>query len=182
MENKVLRIYASIVFIFVFCLLLPNSLLAQEFSDLNPQQQRVLQQHAASWDLLSVEKQRTLQKGADKWLAMTPEQRTQANQHLEQWRGLTPDQKQKVRNRFERFKQLTPVQKQRLRTTGSKYLELPVATRQRLKQRWQKMTPEQKLHFRNKLESSKKNQQDSFMKSNSNFGKSSTGGPTSIRS
>jgi len=88
------------------------------WTNLNPEEQRVLQRYSDQWDTLSPDQQERLQRGAKEWIHMNPQQQ------------------ERIRSRYDRFRQLPPEEQERLRRTHRWYRNLPPDQREDLRRRW----------------------------------------------
>lgn len=73
------------------------------------------------------------------------------NKWHEHYKNLTPEQKEHIKKRREAFKNLPPEERERIQQARKKFHSLPPEERQQLKERWRKMSPEERTKVREKI-------------------------------
>jgi uncharacterized protein DUF3106 len=114
------------------------------WSQLSPEQQRVLSGFGTQWNTLPPERQQALAHGSERWLGMSENQRSEAQQRFSRWRSLPPDQRQSLRSRWQRFQSLPPGDQARVRENFRRFQQLPPERRQMLRERWHNASPAQR--------------------------------------
>ena len=96
------------------------------------QEQHVSPQHLA-------DKREDKQKGGDK-------------KDRKRFESLTPDDREKLRERREIFKSLPAEERERIERAREKYRNLPPERREELKEKWRKMSPDERREYHRKME------------------------------
>jgi len=76
--------------------------------------------------------------------------------HRERYDSLSPEQRERIRKRRELFNSLPPEERQRIERAREKFRNLPPERRQELKEKWRKMSPEQRRQFHRSMEERKR--------------------------
>lgn len=64
--------------------------------------------------------------------------------HHKRYEELTPEQRENLRKRRDDFRSLPPEERERIRKAREKFRNMPPDKRQELKDKWKKMTPEER--------------------------------------
>lgn len=80
----------------------------------------------------------------------------------ERWKQLTPQQRERIRERYRRFQELTPDEQARIRERLEWFKNLPSDERRELREKWQRMTPEERKHFRKELKEQRKQRRSAY--------------------
>ncbi len=160
--NKIFsnNILIKLILVF-FCLFTSLELLADDtravqsdnlsWGALSHEQRKILRPFAVKWPELSVKRKHLLLKGVRRWKTMTPEQRENARGRLKRWQNMDEAKREHVRKRYERFKALPEDERKIIRQKMRWFRSLPKDKRRALRNRWEKMTPLQREHFKNKV-------------------------------
>jgi hypothetical protein len=121
------------------------------WTDLNPEQQKLLANQQATWAQLPPGRQTSLARGAKRFIGMTPEERRDANQRFGRWRELDDTQRDAIRGRYQQFRDLRPEDQARIRSNFRRFGNMNEAQRERLRQRWQSLPPTERARVREQL-------------------------------
>ena len=66
----------------------------------------------------------------------------------------TTREKQKIRELYKHYKKLSPSQKKQLIERMKKYKSLPLIEQKKLKNKWNNLTPQQKMKFKRRINKS----------------------------
>jgi uncharacterized protein DUF3106 len=84
----------------------------------------------------------------NKWVLAQHQSEQGAKKHKnlkgKHWEDLTPGQRKKIQNRHRRYEELTPVERDRIRKARQHFRELPPERRKELREKWKKMSPEER--------------------------------------
>lgn len=95
------------------------------------------------WNANPDERARMLER-ARRWRAMPPEQRKRAHRGMHRWEHMDPVKRAQMRILFERTRGLPKAQRREAMVLFRAMLPMSPEEREQLKQRWQKMTPEER--------------------------------------
>ncbi len=95
------------------------------------------------WNGNPDERARMLER-ARRWHAMPPEQRKRAHRGMHRWEHMDPVKRAQMRILFERTRDLPRAQRREAAVLFRVMLPMSPEEREQLKQRWQKMTPEER--------------------------------------
>ncbi|MEM1079956.1 MAG: DUF3106 domain-containing protein [Pseudomonadota bacterium] len=129
-------------------LLLSSTALAQDWGELNEQQQQTLARWQSEWPTLSIDARRRLLNGAERWDGMTEQEQRDVLQRFERWQQLSEEEKQLLRDRSEQFQALEQNEREQAQSGFQRWQALTPEQRERLRQRWQQSTPEERRAFR----------------------------------
>jgi hypothetical protein len=118
------------------------------WSGLSDGQQRMLAPLHGQWDRLRPARQHRLAEHAQRWASLSPRHQQQIRGRLQRWAHMTPEQRRELRENARAFHNLTPEQRAKVSSAFRKFQSLPPAERRALRERWQKMTPEQRRRWR----------------------------------
>ena len=97
------------------------------------------------WEKLTPQQRETLIAPLrDRWNDAPPPQRERMLQHGQRWQGMTPEQRELARRGRHRFENMTPEQRDQARVLFAQMRNMTPAQRDELRERWGKMTPEQR--------------------------------------
>lgn len=97
------------------------------------------------WDRLTPQQRDALIAPVrDRWNDAPPPQRERMLEHGQRWQGMTPEQRELARRGRHRFENMSPEQREQARALFAQMRELSPAQRDALRERWSKMTPEQR--------------------------------------
>jgi hypothetical protein len=114
------------------------------WSNLSPDQQRLLSHFGSQWSTLPPARQQALAHGSERWLSMSSGERDQARQRFQHWQTLPPEQRNALRQRWQRFQALPPAEQARVRDNFHRFQQLPPARRQMLREQWRNASPAQR--------------------------------------
>ena len=95
------------------------------------------------WNSNPDERQRMLER-ARRWHAMPPGERTRAHRGMHRWEAMDPARRAQMRALFERTRSMPRAQRREAMALFRVMLPMTPADREQLKQRWARMTPEQR--------------------------------------
>lgn len=97
-----------------------------------------------AWEQLSpAQREQLIAPVRQRWNA-EPAQRQHMLERARRWQQMTPDQRQHARHGMRRWEHLDPAQREQMRALFENMRGLPPEQRATLKQRWKRMTPEQR--------------------------------------
>ncbi len=117
------------------------------WSSLDPTQQLVLTPVHEQWNQLSPQRQHRLARHARRWATLPPEQQRVIRKRLARWVQMTPEQRRRLHRNARAFHQMTPAERTRVRAAYQRFRALPPAERRALRERWRKMSPEQRRQW-----------------------------------
>lgn len=99
------------------------------------------------WDQLSAEQRETLIAPLrERWNA-SPGERPRMLDHARRWKSMPPEERERARRGARRFEQMTPEQREQARAIFSQTRDLSPEQRRAFRERWSKMTPEQRQQW-----------------------------------
>lgn len=114
------------------------------WASLSAQQKRVLQRLEPRWDEFDLHKRQALARGAARWQSMTPQQKKRARKRFAWWAQLPEARRDRIRAFHRQWQDLTPQEKIQIRKNFRRFRSLPPARQKELRERFRKMTPEQR--------------------------------------
>lgn len=78
------------------------------------------------------------------------------------WKDLTQEQRDRIRERYHRFQDLPTDEQDRIRKRYEWFKNLPSEERHQLREKWQRMTPEERKHFRKELKQLRKQRRTAY--------------------
>ncbi len=100
------------------------------------------------WDKLTPQQREALIAPVrDRWNDAPPPQRERMLQHGQRWQGMTPEQRELARRGRHRFENMSPEQREQARALFAQMRDMTPAQRDALRDRWEKMTPEQRQEW-----------------------------------
>ena len=102
------------------------------WSQLTPQEQKVLAPLAPEWDRLEPQSKQKWRGLAKRYPKMAPDVQQRVQQQMESWAKLTPQERAVAREQYKSIKQLPPEKKAEVRERWQAYQSLPPETRREL--------------------------------------------------
>jgi hypothetical protein len=100
------------------------------------------------WDKLTPEQREALIAPLrDRWNGSAPPQRERMLQHGQRWQSMTPEQREMARRGRHRFENMSPAQREQARALFAQMRTMTPEQREALRERWGKMTPEQRQEW-----------------------------------
>lgn len=97
-----------------------------------------------AWDQLSpAQRDLVIAPLRDRWNA-DPQVRARLFQHAQRWQQLTPGQRARMRHGLGKWEHMDPQQRETMRTLFHRMRDLTPEQRTALRERWRKMTPQQR--------------------------------------
>ena len=96
------------------------------------------------WDRLTPAQQAALVAPLRQRWDDNPAERAKMLERAERWRTMTPEQRRRARHGVERWKKMDAGKREEMRALHGALRDLPEGERDALRERWKKMTPEQR--------------------------------------
>jgi membrane protein involved in colicin uptake len=93
------------------------------WSQLPPDQQRILAPIQGEWDKLDGQRKRKWIGVAQRYPKMSPDEQERLQRRMKEWAGLTSEQRQAVREKYREFEQLPPDERQAMRDKWERFKE-----------------------------------------------------------
>ncbi len=98
-----------------------------------------------AWDQLSpAQREAVLAPLRDRWNGADAGQRQRMLAHGQRWQSMSPEERDKARRGLRRFEHMSPEQREQARALFGQMRQLPPAQRDALRDRWSRMTPEER--------------------------------------
>jgi hypothetical protein len=124
--------YRLIIFGLLF-LLSVDALCESEFSkprwsELKPQQQKILEPLAGSWDTMDSTRKKKWLGVAKRYPKMTAQEQQRIQSQMQNWNSLTSEQRRQARERYKKMEQLPAQKRQEIKQRWYEYEQLPGKT------------------------------------------------------
>lgn len=103
---------------------------------------------APAWEQLTpAQREQLIVPLRDRWNDADAAERARMLEHARRWQSMTPAERTEARHGMHSWKRLPPDQREEARALYSKLRVLPEAEREALRERWKRMTPEQRRQW-----------------------------------
>ena len=102
------------------------------WSQLSPQEQKVLAPLAPEWDKLEPQSKQKWRGLAQRYPTMAPDEQQRVHQQMQSWAKLSPQERAVAREQYKSIKQLPPEKKAEVRERWQAYQSLPPETKREL--------------------------------------------------
>ena len=105
------------------------------WSELNPQQKKILAPLAKDWDGLESFRRKKWLGIANRYPAMTPEQQQRVQVQMKPWSNLTPEERNEARERFKKEHMESQEQREAKRKKWEEYKALPESEKRKFREK-----------------------------------------------
>lgn len=106
-----------------------------DWSELNPEQRRVLVPLAAEWGSMETFRRKKWIGIADRFASMSSEEQARIQQRMREWAKLRPEERKLVREKFKALKKVESEQRQNVKQQWKEYQALSQEERERLREK-----------------------------------------------
>lgn len=103
------------------------------WSELNPEQKRVLAPLAADWDKMDGFRRKKWLGIAHRYRFMSPDEQARVQRRMTDWAKLTPDERKRARDQYKSLQKAPPEKKEAVKLKWDEYKNLPESEKARLK-------------------------------------------------
>jgi len=103
------------------------------WSELTPEQKRVLAPLAAEWNQMSTFRRKKWLGVAQRYKSLRPEEQARMQRRMSEWARLTPEERKQARDEYKTLQKAPPERKAEVRQKWQEYKELPDSEKARLK-------------------------------------------------
>jgi hypothetical protein len=103
------------------------------WSELTPEQKRVLAPLSSEWDKMEVFRRKKWLGIAERYASLTPDEQGRMQRRMTDWAKLTPEERKRARDKYKALQKDTPEKKEAVKLKWQEYKELPESERIRLK-------------------------------------------------
>lgn len=121
---------------------------AQDFDQLSPEVQNVLQSFEKRWDEIGSQRKARLINGAEQLLNLDNDDRRVALARLREWQSFSPAERTELNEQIRSFSDLSDEQRLQLRQAFENYQSLKTEQRAELRELYQQMSPAQRERLR----------------------------------
>ncbi|WP_028917259.1 DUF3106 domain-containing protein [Pseudoxanthomonas sp. J35] len=100
-----------------------------------------------AWEQLNPEQRELLIAPLRERWNSSPQERVRMYEHAQRWKTLPPEERERARRGMRRFEDMSPAQREQARAIFHYTRDLPAEQRQAFRERWSKMTPEQRQQW-----------------------------------
>lgn len=97
-----------------------------------------------AWSELDARQQTDLARFAGHWDQMPASRRVQILERYERWKSMPDERREALRGGVQNFQEMSPEQRQKMRRSLQFIKTLPPPQQRALRERWQRMTPQQR--------------------------------------
>jgi len=100
-----------------------------------------------AWHELDAHQQTDLARFSDHWDRMPASRRVQILERYERWKAMPEERREALRGGVQNFQEMSPDQRQKMRRSLQVVRSLPPPEQRVLRERWQRMTPQQRRRW-----------------------------------
>ena len=118
----------GLLFLLSFDALCESELSKPRWSELKPQQQKILEPLAQSWNAMDTARKKKWLGVAKRYPKMTPQEQQRIQSQMQNWNSLTTEQRQQARERYKKMEQLPAQKRKEIKQRWYEYEHLPGKT------------------------------------------------------